>query len=219
MEWFLKLIEAIDTLGFGTVMSALIIVIILFAMYTVWHWVRSGGFTDLIRKQQEEREKKASHARLFANSKISELLLRLLVETYGDRASILEMHNGKDNPKGLPFLYLDMTYERKRDGVPSLVDECHDLNLSHFEMSNYLFENRFFIGTVEELRHIDSYFVDRLCKNDIKYLAIIMINTDSEIGFLQVHYSDKPKISKQKIHAKMGDYIQKIAVLLDYNKK
>ena len=45
-----------------------------------------------------------------------------------DRVSVLEMHNGKENPTSLPFLYCDMTYEETRDHVPYVAEEYEDFS-------------------------------------------------------------------------------------------
>lgn len=218
MDWLINFIETVNKFGFINVLSCLIYILLFIILYFLYVWVRSGHALDFFQSQAVSKKKKADKARLDANKQLDTLLLQLRAESHSDLVGILEMHNGKDNPCGLPFLYLDLTYESTAHGVPSITKECTDMSLSHYPISNYLFENRFFIGKVEDLEDIDEKLKMKLEANDFKYVGIIMLNTKHEIGFLELLYKSAPKITKNKIHANLGDFAQKISPILDYTK-
>jgi hypothetical protein len=54
----------------------------------------------------------------------------IIYEVNAIRASVLEFHNGKENPSGLGFLYVDMTYDVEKTGYHSVVSQYQDVNLS-----------------------------------------------------------------------------------------
>ena len=143
----------------------------------------------------------------------------MLYEMNGDRASILEMHNGKENPTSLPFIYCDMTYEETRGEIPYISDEYENMNMSKFTFPSYVYEHRFFIGSVEEMMVIDKKLAMRLDMNNVNYVGIIIIRTTVDIGFLMISYENVPNLSRDEIYASLSYYVQEIGTYLDYGKQ
>ena len=78
--------------------------------------------------------------------KVNNVLLKMMYELNADRVCVLEMHNGKENPTSLPFIYCDMTYEETRGKTPYVSEEYENLNMSKFTFPTYLWKNRYFSG-------------------------------------------------------------------------
>ena len=71
------------------------------------HWVAE----TIITTQEEEHDRLMAH-RLSIEDEINTLLERICYETGADAAFIFEFHNGTNNLSGMPFFYMDMTYEK-----------------------------------------------------------------------------------------------------------
>ena len=133
-----------------------------------------------------------------------------------DRAAVFEMHNGKDNPSGLPFLYIDMTHEEVRDGVKELDDECDNLNIARYRIMSYLWENRIFAGTIDELKAIDNKFVLKACDNDTKKVVLVMLKTTEDMGVMELAFNNEElDMGKAEVLGKLLDYVQPISNWLD----
>jgi hypothetical protein len=130
--------------------------------------------------------------------------------------SVLEMHNGKENPTSLPFLYCDMTYEETRDHVPYVSEEYEDLNMSKFQFPSFLYKNKIFYGSVDEIIEIDKKLGLRLEMNDVKYIGMILIRTNTDIGFVTISWMQEPEMSRDAIIADLTYYVQEIGTYLDY---
>ena len=59
----------------------------------------------------------------------------------------------------------------------------------------------------------------RLELNDVKYVGIILIRTNIDIGFLMVSYTEKPTLDKDTIYGELSYYVQEIGTYLDYLKQ
>ena len=55
-----------------------------------------------------------------------------------NRVSVMEFHNGKSNPGGLGFYYVDMTYEVCKDDQLSIANQYVNVNLSLLNISTIL---------------------------------------------------------------------------------
>ena len=117
-------------------------------MFVLWQFVNALKYNDLaesiveklgkqqvaIEQVEKEKHSQGSALRLENNPKIAKVLTKMLYDLKADRVSILEMHNGKENPTSLPFVYCDMTYEETKDRIPFVAEEYEQMN-----MSKYLF--------------------------------------------------------------------------------
>lgn len=171
---------------------------------------------------QSESHTIGTEIRSEASSKINSRLLKMTIAMGADRAFILEMHNGKENPTNLPFNYVDMTYEEINDAngcVEYISDGFENLNMGRYNFPYYITEHNFFIGDVEAFKAIDKKMGYRLIDEEVGYIALVLIKTSKEIGFLGVTYKDKPEMDDEELHGKICTYVQEIACLLDYSKQ
>lgn len=175
-------------------------------------------------KQLKENEvadhNKSTRQRENALNDVYNILNGLLLNLNGDRAYVIEMHNGNNNPSGLPFIYGEMTYEKSRYGIEDVDDEYTSLTLSRYQFPGYIIENRYFYGSIEELSNIDTKLAKRMEQYGATYIAVIAISGKrGDIGIVGVTYcnGDQPA-SRNVINANMTTASQKLTLLLDKEK-
>lgn len=218
INWLERVIKLIDKFGFIKIIGT---ILILFVTYIGWNLASAINYEkiaeDIVNKDAKDHIE-ASEIRRVNNPKVMLSLTRMLNELDGDRASVLEMHNGKENPTALPFTYCDMTYEETRGKIPYIAEEYEDLNMSKFTFPTYLWDKRYFVGTIEELYVIDKKLAMRLELNGVKYFGIMIVKNEIEIGFIMISYNEIPtQFEAHDIHVKLSDYAQEIGYYLDLN--
>lgn len=219
VNWFERMVQIVDTYGIKTITLTFLLIasfigLIMFAnaienQHVIEKWLSNDNTTHTI----------GADIRKEINPKVIKTMTKLLYKMEADRVSILEMHNGKENPTALAFTYCDMTYEETMDRIPYISEEYVDLNMSKFTFPSYLYDHRYFIGSVEEIYSIDKKLAMRLDANNIKYCGIILIRTNIDIGFLMLSYLDIPNKSNDLILAELSYYVQEIGTYLDYAKQ
>ena len=168
-----------------------------------------------IQKIEKREHEEGAGRRKENNEKITSLLIKSIYELGADRAAVLEMHNGKENPTGLPFVYCDMTYEETRDRTPYISDEYSDMNMGKYHFFNYIINERLFFGSFDEIWGIDKKFAIKVEINDAEYIAMIVVRNDIEIGFFVVSFLKTPTIDEHVLKVKLNDYAQQLGFLLD----
>lgn len=219
VNWIEKIVSLISQYGMKKMLQALFLVasVVCFVMFV--NAIDNQHIIEEWIKKEPEIHETGANIRREITPQVNKSLVKMLYTMEGDRVSVLEMHNGKENPTSLPFLYCDMTYEETRDRIPYVSDEYVDLNMSKFNFITYIYENKFFIGGIEDIYHIDKRLAMRLELNEVKYCGIMLIHSSTDIGFLMVSYLEKPTISDTKIFAELSYYAQEIGTYLDYAKQ
>ena len=205
-----------------TVILALSIIIIYKACNNI---INDGRLLNLIVQKAEDRQKKYELNGLNIRSnivtpKIQEYLSRLCYSMNADRAFLFELHNGKRNSSGLPFRFADMSYEEVNEekNVESVALEFQDIPLTLYKYPNYLAENKYIYGSVQEIAVIDNGFAGHIERIGGKYLAMIyLVNKGVPLGFLCISYHDVPTMNEMKIKEKMESYAKVITPMLDMN--
>lgn len=153
------------------------------------------------------------------NPRVEAILYKLIAETKCDRVYVIEMHNGTDNPSGMPFAYGDMTYERTfNDSLISVMPETKNLTLSAYPISTYLLKYKFFYGNSDDVRKIDKKLANRLDENDVKYIMLYCVRgNDVELGCVGVSYLSGPPANLKLVQASLLDASQRLSILLDIN--
>jgi hypothetical protein len=152
-----------------------------------------------VDQKQQEKHLKNIEIRRQIQPQIETTLKSLLDATNGDRAFIVELHNGSNNINGVPFLHGSVTYDAAVDGLDIIDEEYQNISLSRFEMSTYLHTHFDFIGSVDELKKIDSKLAAKLTANDIKYIAVSTLHDgNKEWGWFGVLYNRKTDIPSEK---------------------
>lgn len=179
---------------------------------------------DTIRNiiHQDKIEDVATHdaaieVRKQIKPQIDRILNKTLHDVDADRIFVLEMHNGTNNPSGLPFLYVEMTYCAVADNVEHIDDDYVNINLSRFEFPYFLETQHYWYGRIEDLMKVDSKLALRLQSNDAKYFAIMTIQgIQTELGYFGVTFTRDISIDNtDTLMMKLTDATQQLAALLD----
>jgi hypothetical protein len=138
-----------------------------------------------------------------------------------DRVFIFELHNGKKNISGLPFRYVDMSYEvaNRENGVDRCYKKYQDVPLNMYVFPTYMYKEKFFVGTADAVEEIDYDFAKSLKEDGGKYVAFIYLNgSDEPLGFLGISFHRSTNLPDDKvIENKMRAYGNTISELLDLN--
>ena len=219
INWLERVITIVDKFGFFKLIAT---IAILFMTYIAWNVASALNYEKIaeeVIRGKNQTHLEGSNMRKENNPKVMLSLTRMLNELQCERVSVLEMHNGKENPTSLPFIYCDMTYEETKGSTPYIAEEYENLNMSKFNFPNYLWKQRYFIGPISELYKIDKKLAMRLELNDIKYFGIMIIKNEVDIGFITVSYEEMPtQFEAHDIHVKLSDYAQEIGYYLDFSK-
>ena len=214
-----KVVNLINTHGMGKVMQGFFVIVLMILSIMLYNASDNVDLLEQVISKKVEQHEIGSDIRMDINPKINKTMTHMLYEMEGDRVSVIEMHNGKENPTNLPFIFCDMTYEETRGKIPYISEEYDNMNMSKFTFPSFIYENRFFIGSIEDIYSIDKKLALRLDSNEVKYVGIILIRTSVDIGFLMVSYNDVPTLTKDEIYADLSYYVQEIGTYLDYSKQ
>ncbi len=215
-NWFENIVILIQNYGFKKILQAVLLIGLCASFTLVYNTIKEENIIKEILLDKDRIHSDASKVRKEVDPKISKTLTRMLYSMNADRVCVLEMHNGKENPTSLPFLYCDMTYEETRENVSYVAEEYEDLNMSKFQFPSFLYKNKVFYGSVDEIIEIDKKLGLRLQMNDVKYIGMILIRTNTDIGFITISWMEKPNITKDMIIADLTYYVQEIGTYLDY---
>lgn len=219
VNWFERMVQIVDTYGIKTITLTFLLITSFIGLVMFANAIENQNVIEKWLSNYNTTHTIGADIRKEINPKVTKTMTKLLYKMEADRVSILEMHNGKENPTALPFIYCDMTYEETMDRVPYISEEYVDLNMSKFTFPSYLYDHRYFIGSVEEIYSIDKKLAMRLDANNVKYCGIILIRTNIDIGFLMLSYMDMPNKSNDLILAELSYYVQEIGTYLDYAKQ
>lgn len=157
--------------------------------------------TYIFEKYQEYEDKKHSEELAERFNRMEELngeLSETLMELHADRAFFIEYHNSVKSLQGAPFAYGSMSFEKlhpNRD-VMFMADEYSDFPLTKYEMVSYLYENKFFIGTIDELMEIDMRLATKLQASNVTQVALIEVWGDNQpLGILGVTWGEHEVLS------------------------
>jgi len=213
-----RTLRMIDKYGLFRVLGGLF-VLGLFGL-TLGLFINQKAIVTKVMQEQktEETQKHSTIMQLRLNQinpQIDAILLKLLIETGSDRVFVIEMHNGSNNPTGLPFVYGEITYEQMIDpDMQPIAEEYGTINLSRFSFAGYVYKNKLFKGSIIDLKSVDSKLAIRMAQNEVKYLYMASLTgSNVAIGFLGITYINKP--IKLNAEGKIMDASQKIAILLD----
>lgn len=215
-----KIVKMIGNYGYKKVISALLVFILFIFTIIIFSNQKVIVEKILAEHKKEAQLENANNLQFrvkYVTPRVDAILYKLLAETKADRAWVIEMHNGIDNPTGLPFAFGDMTYEKmSNDTVPSVLIDYDRVNLSAYPISTYVIKNKKFVGNIDELKKIDKRMSMRVETNNIHYLVIYCITgIDVEIGWVGLSYYNEQPGNIKAIESYILDASQKLSILLD----
>lgn len=112
------------------------------------------------------------------------------------RVSVMEFHNGKSNPGGLGFYYVDMTYEVYSEGHFNIANQYVNVNLSLLNIPTILYKEGYWYGTTDELQKTDPMLASMIEKNGTKWIALLLLEGSTELGILEISFDETPSQEK-----------------------
>lgn len=173
---------------------------------------------DTATEISEDRHDELTAYRIKIGPEIESILKEMCLEANGTRSYILEFHNGTNNPSGLPFYYMNMTYEwTDTSKTYSGASGWSDLLISRFPLVSKYFNTGIYVGSVDEIMKIDETLAHKLISDDVKYMGCIILygSGNKPIGILGVSTGLEPNTSYENIKSILMKYSQKIVKLLD----
>lgn len=208
----------------GGVLSFMIFCsVALFFIYTRFNNINIDVDKSVEKALVEQNDSKAKthnsaiQKRLNNSDKINNFLQKTMYEVEGDRACIIEMHNGTNNMAGLPFLFGEMTYEQTRRGVEPVCDNYSKLNLVKYTFPLYLNDCGFFRGSIYTAAQTDPHIINKMEKDGTKYIvAYALFGKEQLIGYFVVTWNNTlmPTLTPDKL-AIISVTAQKLSNLLD----
>lgn len=174
-----------------------------------------------IQKAQETRHKELIEQRKKADPQIKSALIDLRSYLSADRAVLFETHNGGSNLTGLPFLYVDMTYDEPRNGLMKVIDEYKNVSQTRYNFMNYVYANNFWFGSIEEIKELDIELYYRLQNSGVTYAGfMVLYGSDLPSGALGIIYTDENDIPEYSaVRQTMYRIASQIILLIDATDK
>ena len=152
--------------------------------------------------------------------KIQKNLDAVLYSLNADRAYLLEFHNGKKNTTGLPFRYMDVSYEvTNQDSKATKIGMFYqNVPTTLYKFPYFLIERKYYIGTIDDFKAIDADLGKQMEANFAKYFAVIALNSDgTPLGYLGISWCDLENVPDlNTIKAKLHTYDKTFSQLLDF---
>lgn len=146
----------------------------------------------LAEREKTELSKAKKEFRKLNDPIIRSELHDVIYEVGACRASVLEFHNGKENPSGLGFFYADMNYEIVKEGLPFISEQYTNINLSLLELPNVLYKDGYWYGNVEALKALDPKLGSMIESNGTKWIAFLLLEGSVELGILEISFAEEP---------------------------
>lgn len=186
--------------------------------YFTYNIVKNEKFIEKTVGDDEESE--TENLRDFVvTPKVQHDIAVLMYSLDADRVFIFELHNGKKNITGLPFRYVDMSYEaaNRENGVDRCYRKYQDVPLNMYTFPTYMYKEKFFVGTADEVEAFDYDFAKCMKEDGGKYVSFIYLNgTDEPLGFMGISFHRTDNLPDDKmIEDKMKAYGRTISELLD----
>lgn len=217
--WLERMVNVINTHGMAKVIQAFIVIMLTIFSIMLYNAVDNINLVEEFLINKDRQHEIGTEVRIDVSGKVNRTLTKILFESGADRVAVLEMHNGKENATNLPFLFCDMTYEEVSHNTTYVSEGYVDMNMGKFNFPQYIAEHKYFIGNIDEMAAIDRRFALRMDLNDTKYIAMILIRSSVDIGFLLITYTKEPEISKDELLPLMTYYVQEIGTYLDYEEQ
>lgn len=216
IKWLSDMLTLITNHGFWKIMEAIIIICFGIGAFTIA--LNPEKIFDAFVKWYEEQAIENREFRKTNDPIIRNSLHDVVYELGAIRASVMEFHNGKENPSGLGFLYADMTYDMPRDGYASVVSQYQDVNLSWLNIPTVLYDEGYWYGDIEELKKIDPKLGCMMDQNGTHWASFLLLSGSEDLGILILSFEHKPEdiVSVGREIRKLGITV---AAKLDYENR
>ena len=181
---------------------------------------RIDEYEEAMRRNKVAIEKQHADLtlkRLNINHLIDNELKDLIIKLNADRAAILEMHNGTNNFSGLPFVYADMSYEQISNRISYATDEFKNINLAKLSFVSTHWNDKTWIGTVDDVEKDDPYFAAKLRYVEVNFGSFVILEgLYGPVGILSLFWKDAENHpDKKHIMAELTHSSQILSSLLN----
>ena len=216
IKWLSDMLTLITNHGFWKIIEALIIISFAIGIFTLA--LNPDKVFDEFVKWYEHREIENREFRKTNDPLIRGEMQKTVYELGAIRASVLEFHNGKENPSGLGFLYVDMTYDVERSGYASVVSQYQDVNLSWLNLPSILYEDGYWYGSIDELKLIDSKLGSMMESNSVAWASFLLLSGSQDLGILAITFDHEPE-NVQCVGKSIRKLGVQVASMLDYENR
>ena len=140
---------------------------------------------------------------ILRNKYIQSALEKMVYEASGDRAYVIQFHNGGENIKGIPFIKFSVTNEWCPINVPKESQNYKDVPLGIFSGLSYLAikKKKLYFPDVEDLRALDSgsYAIFKSKKIESAYISGIFDLQDAMIGLVILEHFEKTNLDADEL--------------------
>ena len=174
-----------------------------------------GAFFEKFQDFSQTKHEMAIKQRLENDPKIRTALANFRAETGGDRAYILEAHNGGGNLKNLPFLYADLTYLEPKGLYNYVEAEYKNFRLSRYPWASYVIEQGVWFGPIDDCKELDPELYYRLKNEDVAYMGMYVMHGKSGLpsaclGIVFNYVEDEQQPDRKQIIKAMQKYASSI---------
>lgn len=183
-----KLLALEKKYGFFSIIKSLFILSVIVLMTLLF--INPTAVMDRIERIRQQEHQQRLEQRMQVEPRIRMLLDNLRLSTGGERASLLEFHNGSKNLSNVPFLYADMRYE-STDSI-DVAWQYQNVSLSHYPAASLLFQRGYWYGSTGELKAIDKRLAYGAEMNGVHYIAFMLLeDTDTPLGVLIISFKEE----------------------------
>lgn len=207
LKWIGDAATLVTNHGWWKILSSVMILCMCIFMITVT--LNPGIVLDRIEEYTERIAESKKAWRDKNDPIIRAEMKEALYHLDAGRVSVLEFHNGKSNPGGLGFYYVDMTYEVCSEGHYNVANQYVNVNLSLLNITTILYKKGYWYGTTDQLKETDPMLARMIESNGTKWIALLLLEGSTELGILEISFDDIPPKEKLPI---IGRDIRKLGV-------
>lgn len=188
LSWLGTLLNYIKQYGvFNIIKATMLLIILSFSLRLCFdpEYIFERYNKFVIEKHNIELRERAELDRQIKNN-----LPTYLYKYRADRVWIIQYHNGI-----MDWQHGTMRFELTRSNLEPVQTQYNDFNLTWLNLPYYLKDHNLFVGDLNELQKYDRVLYEQLAKNNVAYLACILIkdNTGKDIGIFGVTWASIPK--------------------------
>lgn len=184
--------------------------------YFIYFAINPNIIFEKYNEYQEIQHTASIEKRLKATKQVSLELEKLLNDVEGERVFFIEFHNGNRSLEGNPFAFGQMAYEEVKGNTYYISDEFNDFSLTKYRTVNYIYENLYFYGTIDDLEKVDKRLAQKLRTDNIKHIALIQVEgVDLPLGILGITWGAEPMLEQRTIKNYIRQCGLKMSILLN----
>lgn len=176
------------------------VVLCIFLGYVIYFSLNPEIIFNAYKSWETKQHTEKIETRLRTTKQVNLEIEKLLSDTNADRVFFIEFHNGNRSLEGNPFAFGQMCFEEVNDREYYISDEFNDFSLTKYKAVNYIYENLYFFGTIEELAEIDKRLAQKLEADNIKHICLIQVEgVELPLGILGVTWDSEPLIHQKSL--------------------